>query len=137
MKLIRVLSIFMAVLATVNSQAITAPTSLKDAMKAMSSCIKTISTQVTDPTQNPASAKLADDFVAYSEKAGAFVPSSVSSMPASAQDAAKKEYQRLIADSVQLGKDLAVAFRANDNATAGAILNQMAGVKKDGHNKFK
>lgn len=113
------------------------PATLKDNMKSMADKLKTIAAQSADPGQNEDSAKVSDDFVALVENAKTFVPPKVEKLPANEQPAQIQEYNRNLDIVIDLGKQMAAAFRANNNAKAQSILSQLADAKKQGHQKFK
>lgn len=116
---------------------ITAPTSLKSAMKQMNSTLKVISDQSGDSSKNADSAKLADDFIALAESCKNFIPRKVQNLPPAQQQAQVQNYNLDVDDMIALGKNLASAFRSNDNVGAVKILNDLNTTKKDGHAKFK
>ncbi len=116
---------------------ITAPTNLKSAMKQMNSTLKTISAQSADATKNADSAKLADDFILLAESCKNFLPKKVQNLPPAQQQAQAQDYNLDVDDMIALGKNLASAFRSNDNAGAVKILNDLNTTKKNGHDKFK
>jgi len=113
------------------------PSKLSSTMKAMSTDLKTISSQVSNSQMNEKSALLADDFVKMVTHAKDFTPDSIASLPDSQKTDAKNQYEKMLDQAADLGRQLAAAFRANNNAQATAILNQLAQTKKDGHEQFK
>lgn len=113
------------------------PSTLARTMKAMSNDLKTITTQGSNPQMNSNSATLADEFVQLVVHAKDFTPDSISSLSGDKQAAAKAEYDKALDQTADLGRQLASAFRANNNAHAAALLNQLVQAKKDGHNQFK
>ncbi|AZZ35639.1 hypothetical protein CIK05_02095 [Bdellovibrio sp. qaytius] len=113
------------------------PKTLSKTMKAMSADLKQVATQVADPKANENSALLSDDFVAMVIHAKDFTPDTVAALPANEQPAALAEYQLMLDQTAEVGVKLAAAFRANDNALATELLNQLSQAKKDGHTKFK
>lgn len=113
------------------------PSSLGRTMKAMSNDLKTITTQGHNSQLNSNSATLADDFVQLVLHSKAFTPDSISSLPGDKKALAKAEYDKALDQTADLGRQLASAFRANDNALAATLLNQLVQAKKDGHSQFK
>ena len=113
------------------------PVSLAKTMKAMSTDLKTVSAQVGDAQANANSALLADQFVTLVLHAKDFVPDSIASLPANQQAAATEIYDKMLDQTADLGKQLAAAFRANDNALAQSLLSQLSKAKSDGHDQFK
>jgi hypothetical protein len=122
---------------TAEFAAVVAKPSLASSMSAMNSSLKTIATQVSNAAQNAKSASLADQFVADATAAKSFVPDKILQLPAAQQDAKKTEYQQMMDGVIQQGKDLAAAFRKNDNAAANALLVQMSTAKQAGHAAFR
>jgi hypothetical protein len=118
-------------------QTVALPTTLKATMKAMASDLKTIAAQVTNPQANENSASLADDFVKMVTHAKDFTPDMISSLPADQQAAEEAKFDKQLDDVAALGTQMAAALRANDNAKASNILNQLVQAKKDGHDEFK
>jgi len=104
---------------------------LKSVMKDMSTKLKAIAAQSTDATKNASSEDLSNQLVASIEQAKALFPKSATD--AASQD----EYVKMIVDTQNLAKELALAFHNNDNQKAADILNQLSQAKKDGHTKFK
>lgn len=112
------------------------PATLARTMKAMSADLKAVTAQATDVSQNASSAALADDFVQLTLHAKDFVPDSIAALPADQQAGAKAQYDKMLDQAAALGTQLAAAFRANDNAQAAVILNQLVQTKRDGHDQF-
>lgn len=103
---------------------------LKSAMKDMSSKLKAIAQKVNDPKLNAESEKLALDLVNSVTECKKF-------MPSTAGDQASKDlYLKMIDETIQMSKDLATAFHNNDNTKAISLLDQLSKEKKDGHNRF-
>lgn len=113
------------------------PKTLGKTMKAMSADLKQVAAQVADAKANENSALLSDDFVAMVIHSKNFTPDSVAELPAKEQPAALAEYHLMLDQTAAVGVKLAAAFRANDNALATELLNQLSQAKKDGHTKFK
>lgn len=113
------------------------PSTLARTMKAMSNDLKTITTQGNNSQMNSNSATLADEFVQLVLHSKDFTPDSISSLSADKQAAAKAEYDKALDQTADLGRQLASAFRANNNTLAAALLNQLVQAKKDGHSQFK
>ncbi len=113
------------------------PKDLGDAMKAMSGNLKAISEQGQNKAMNAQSAVLADQFVVAVGQARTFIPKSIGGLAGKDQAAAKELYLKMIDQTVELGKQLAASFRANDNAKAVNLLNQLVSQKKQGHSEFK
>lgn len=124
-------------LACFSASAQVAADSLASTMKLMSSKLKAISAQVNNPQMNAQSAVLADEFVAATLNSKQFVPDSIASLPAKDQPARRALYDQMLDATAALGKDLATALRANDNAKATAALNQLVQAKKGGHDEFR
>lgn len=117
--------------------AVEAAMSLKLAMKTMSTKLKAMIPQVSDATKNESSAILADEFVQAALDAKQFLPDTIDSLPADQQASAKLKYDQMMTTVVDVGHQLATAFRNNDNAAAAAILDKLTQSKKDGHTEFK
>lgn len=113
------------------------PTTLARTMKAMSNDLKAITTQGNNAQMNSNSATMADEFVQLVLHSKEFTPDSVRSLPASQRAAAKAEYDKALDQTADLGRQLADAFRANNNTLAAALLNQLVQAKKEGHSQFK
>lgn len=113
------------------------PSSLGKTMKAMANDLKTITAQGSNPQMNSSSANLADEFVQLTLHAKDFTPDSISSLSSDKQAAAKAEYDKQLDQAADLGRQLADAFRNNNNTQAAALLNQLVQAKKDGHDQFK
>lgn len=117
---------------TFNANAVeTADNPLQITMKAMSSDLKKIVAQANVAANNASSAALADHFVTLVKKAKDILPDTADT------ETMKSDYAKMMDGMADLGKKLAEAFRANDNALANSILNQMVQAKKDGHSEFK
>jgi hypothetical protein len=112
------------------------PSTLASTMKAMSRNLKTVVAQAKDPQMNASSADLADQFVQLTLHGKDFVPDSIASLPADQQPAAKAEYEKVLDQAADLGRQLAAAFRSNDSALVANLLNQLAQIKKNGHSIF-
>ncbi|MFZ3231500.1 MAG: hypothetical protein WA160_14935 [Pseudobdellovibrio sp.] len=112
-------------------------TSLASTMKAMSNGLKAVSAQSANTQMNENSAILVDQFILSALHAKDFIADSIASLPADQQQAAKAQYDKLLDDSAELGRQLAAAFRANNNSLATLILNQLVQNKKEGHSQFK
>lgn len=110
---------------------------LKSIMKQMGTNLKLIATRINDPSQNSNSAKLADDLTQATLDSKNHMPGSITSLPASEQAARKKAYDQMLDDSAALSQQLASALRANDNAKAKAIIDQLGNLKKESHFEFK
>lgn len=126
-----------ATLSQAQSAIDTSPTTLAATMKAMSSALKTVSAQATDSHKNSDSAILADQFVQLTLNSKKFTPDTISGLPANEQMAQKAQYDQMIDQTADLGKQLAEAFRNNDNTKAADLLNQLLKSKKEGHAQFK
>lgn len=113
------------------------PTPLAQAMRVMAGNLKTISEQVQNKAMNAQSAVLADQFVAAITKARTFFPKSIEGLAGQDQADAKALYLKMIDQTTDLGQQLAASLRANDNAKAVDILNQIVSAKKKGHTEFK
>lgn len=105
--------------------------SLKSAMKEMSTVLKAVTAQAADATKNKSSADLAGQFVRAAEEAKTFFPSSAN------DQASKEKYTEMMDTVIVSGKELQVAFQSNDNTKASVLLNQLVQDKKEGHNQFK
>ncbi|MGZ3772064.1 MAG: hypothetical protein ACXVCY_08180 [Pseudobdellovibrionaceae bacterium] len=112
------------------------PATLPETMSAMSKCMKTVTVQANDPKMNANSANLVDQFVALTLHSKDFVPKYISTLPADQQAANKAAYDKMLDKTADLGHQLSIALRANDNATANILLNQLVQAKKDGHGQF-
>ena len=133
---------FMAINLPANAQTETAsppaaPANLADTMKLMSSKLKAITVQTLDASKNAQSAVLADEFVAAVAIARTFTPKTITDLPLAQQPKQKAIFLQMIDGASALGVKLAAAFRANDNAAASQLLNQMVDAKKQGHDAFK
>lgn len=122
---------------TVFATEVELPKSLGRTMKSMNTTLNSISFQQNDSAKNVSSATLADDFVTLTLHSKKFTPESVLELPEAEQPPAKAQFDSMIDQTAELGKKLAEAFRANDNAHAAEIMNQLKNSKKDGHSKFK
>ncbi len=132
------MKLFIATLLIASSAfALVLPKTLGQTMKAMSGNLKIISAHVDDSKANANAAVLSDEFVQLTLHAKTFTPDSIKELPAEQQPAAKTDYDRELDLTADLGKQLANAFRANDNALATTLLDRLANAKKDGHKKFK
>lgn len=107
------------------------PSSLKSAMKEMSTTLKTITAQASDATKNQSSAALAAKFVQAAEQSKAFLPTSAN------DPASKAKYAEMMDQVIARGNELQMAFQSNDNTKATTLLNQLVQDKKDGHNQFR
>lgn len=110
---------------------------LHDDMKAMSKAFKQIASQIDDSSQNASSAAATDQFVAAAVRAKATLPDGIAKLPAGDRATAKAQYQQLLDQVIAKGRDLARAFRANDNAKAKQLLSDLDQLKKQGHGIFK
>jgi hypothetical protein len=113
------------------------PSRLSSTMKAMSNALKTVSAQAANPQKNAESAVLADNFVKLVLHAKDFTPDSVATLPSNQRPDAKAHYDKMLDQTAEVGKNLATAFRANDNAQAAELLKQLLQAKKEGHDHFK
>ena len=113
------------------------PNTLPKTMRAMSTDLKKISSQVHNVKKNPSSAMLADDFTGLVLHAKTFTPDSIRSLPRSQQPAAKSRFDQRLNNVAQLGRDLGSAFRANSNSVAVTILRRLNQAMKDGHAEFR
>jgi hypothetical protein len=111
------------------------PGSLHDTMKAMSHALKSI--DESDASKNAANAQAADQFVALTLHAKAFVPEEIDKMPSAERAGAKARYDKMLDETAALGRSLADAFRKGDNAKAEQILRELKTAKKRGHGEFK
>jgi hypothetical protein len=105
--------------------------SLKDAMKDMSTKLKAISQQVNDVNQNASSEKLATEFKLSVMAAKSFLPKTVT------DDASQALYLKMMDDTIVLADQLILAFHNNDNTKAVEVLNLLSAAKKEGHTEFK
>jgi len=112
------------------------PTSLKLTMKAMGQDMKTVAAQITNKNLNTSSATLTDQFVILVKHAETYTPDSISSLPADQQPAAKDQFVKALEHVADLGNQISAALKANDNAQASRLLNDLLQAKKDGHNQF-
>jgi hypothetical protein len=104
---------------------------LKSDMKTMSSTLKTISFQVSNPAKNADSEKLALDLVAATESAKNFIPDTVSTADE------KQQYIKMMDDTLVIEQELVAAFHNNDTTKAIDMLNKLSASKKEGHRLFK
>jgi hypothetical protein len=111
-------------------------TDLKSAMKNMGADLKLIQAQINDAGQNKSSLKLAEDFIANARDVKAFIPTSISSLPANAQQARIDLYNKLTDKSIDFGLKLQKAFADGNNAAALAIMTDLIANKKEGHFEF-
>lgn len=136
--LVKSLKVFLALTMVVSSAfAAIQPRSLGDAMKIMNDKLKSIAAQTANAGMNPQSAILADEFVEAAAAAKAFVPEAVTHLPVAEQAAKTTRYNQLIDITVDQGKRLAAAFRADDNAGALKLLKEMKDNARTGHGEFK
>lgn len=105
--------------------------SLKSLMKDMSSTLRTIAAQSSNPAKNSDSEKLALGLVETVKSAKAYMPGSANSQ------AEKDLYIKMMDDSANSAQLLAEAFHNNDSAKITELLNKLSQDKKDGHAKFK
>ena len=111
-------------------------TDLKTAMQNMGAELKIIQKQASDSTQNKASAKLADDFVANAKDVKAFLPTTITNLPLAQQQARIDLYNKLTDKSIDLGIKMSQAFSTGDNAAAVTIITELIANKKEGHFEF-
>jgi hypothetical protein len=111
-------------------------TDLKSAMKNMGADLKLIQVQAADAGQNKSSLKLAEDFTANARDVKAFIPTSISSLPANDQQVRLDLYNKLTDKSIEFGLKLVKAFNDGNNAAAVAIINDLIANKKEGHFEF-
>ncbi len=119
------------------SQAAITPRSLGDAMKLMNDSLRSIAAQATNPAMNPQSAILADEFVESATAAKAFLPDTITALPAAERTLKAARYATLMETTIDQGKLLAAAFRANDNVKASALMNDMKSNRNTGHTEFR
>lgn len=132
------MKLFIATLLIASSAfALTLPKSLGLTMKAMSGNLKIIAAHVDDQKANANAAVLSDEFVQLTLHAKTFTADSIKELPVEQQPAAKAEYDRELDMTADLGKQLADAFRTNNNELATTLLDRLSNAKKDGHKKFK
>lgn len=108
---------------------------LHDLMKDMSHLMKQI--DASNAALNTQNAILADKFVDDVVKCKALADDVVDDVPAAQQASAKADYERMMDQMAQDGRDLGAAFRAGDDAKAQTILAQINDLKKQGHGEFK
>jgi hypothetical protein len=122
---------------SVTATALTMPKTLKETMKAMSARLKTINGQVNIVAKNADSQLLAEELVLLTRHAKGFVPKSVESLSPADRGPAIDKYTQMIEQTADLGAQLAVAFKVNDNAKAASLIAPLNQAKKDGHDEFK
>jgi hypothetical protein len=110
---------------------VAAEASLKTIMKEMSSKLRMIATQSTDPTKNASSEQITLELIKSVTAAKAVFPSSANDKNS------QEKYLIMIEGVIASSTELAQAFHNNDNTKAADILRQLSQEKKDGHNEFK
>ncbi|MFL5813473.1 MAG: cytochrome b562 [Bdellovibrionia bacterium] len=110
--------------------------SIKDNMKQIKTLFKGISTAVADSTKNAKSAADAAEIAKLFSAVQGEVPESISDLPADEQPAAIEDYKAMIQQEIDFATALQKAFDSGNNQLAAKLLQQMDGVKKDGHKKY-
>ncbi len=111
------------------------PGSLHDTMKAMSKAMKSI--EVGDASKNPANAQAADLISDLALHSKSFVPDEVAKMPAGERAGALAGYKAMLDETAATARQMAAAFRKNDNAAAARLYDQLNAEKKRGHGEYK
>jgi hypothetical protein len=111
-------------------------TDLKTAMQNMGSDLKLIQAQASDASQNKASLKLAEDFIANAKDVKAFIPVSIANLPSGQQQARIDLYNKLTEKVITLGEKMVQAFSTGDNAKALSTVAELIASKKEGHFEF-
>lgn len=110
---------------------------LQQNMKEIGSIFKSLSTAMTDSSQNIDSAKQATRLAEIFKLTINQVPDSIDLFPVNEQAQALEDYKKLSQNQIDLAEKLSAAFTANDNSGAALIMTQMNDTKKEGHTKYK
>jgi hypothetical protein len=110
--------------------------SIKDDMKQIKNLYKEISAAVSDPSKNAKSAANAADIAKLFADAQTGVPEAISDLPAEEQADANADFKSMIQQEIDYANALQKAFDSGNNSLAAEILQQMDGVKKEGHKKY-
>lgn len=112
------------------------PDSLKTTMKAMGTRMKAVAAQMNNPAQNENSALVLEEVSTLALHAKTFIPAVIEEMADEQKANATIEYNQQLDNVANLALQASAAFRANDNATAVAIMSQLNQAKRDGHDQF-
>jgi hypothetical protein len=112
-------------------------TELGNTMEKMNGAWRKLRKQVADPAGNAASLELVATISACAEKALTFKPARVEDVPAADREKFIADYQVQMKDFGAQVRKLEEALKADDNATAAAIVQKMGAMQKEGHKEFK
>lgn len=110
--------------------------SIKSNMKQIKALYKEISASVNDPSKNAKSAVNAAEIAKHFADAQTQVPETIEDLPAAEQADAIADYKSMIQQEIDYATALQKAFDSGDNPLAAKLLQQMDGVKKEGHMKY-
>lgn len=138
MKIIRLFAIcFCLAAVSFSAKAQVEPLSLASTMKSMGNKFKLLASQMNNPSLNASSAQLAEEIATGATASKTYEPDTIAGLPASEKATQKARYEQMLDETAKLLTDLAKALRANDNAQAKILFDQISQHKKDGHSEFK
>lgn len=134
------MKLFLTILSTmlfVHSAALAQTASVKDNMSAIGSLFKQIGKTSEDASQNEVNADRALQVSQLLTQTALLKPDSIFTIPVAEQEAAFKEYQRLMNESALVAQQLSDAFASNDpSAPIAALIKTLMDLRKEGHTKF-
>ena len=93
--------------------------------------------QVADPASNASSLELAATIKAGLEKALTLQPARAQDVPAADREKFIQSYQARLKEFIALLPKLEAALKADDNATAQALVQKMAAAQREDHKEFR
>lgn len=138
----RALSVIFVMLVSLVSAAFTFSTAqahnalIHNDMKQIKVLYKEIAASVSDSTKNAKSAADAAEIAKLFADAQTGTPEAISDLPAAEQADAIADYKSMIQKEIDFATSLQKALDSGDNSLATKILQQMDGVKKEGHEKY-
>lgn len=112
-------------------------TELGKAMDKLNGAFRTLRRQAADATKNAESLALVTTIRAEAVAAKKEIPMKAADIPADERAAFTAKYHQGIDGLIALVDRLEAALKANDNASAEKLVNDMAGAQKAGHDEFR
>jgi len=98
---------------------------------------RTLKKQVDDPASNASSLELAAAIKTSLEQGLKLAPARAEDVPAADREKYVESFRKELKEFIGLVDQLSTAFKANDNATASALLKKMGAEQREDHKKFR
>ncbi len=112
-------------------------TELGEQMEKMGGAYKKLGKQITDATKNEDSLKLVATIKTAATAALKFEPIKKKDLPAADQAKFVADYQAKLKEFIATVDKLDAALKANDNATAAKLVDEMKALSKEDHKAFE